>query len=106
MTKDQFNEKWPMSKIPDSIRQVAVAWGDAHHWFIEDKVKLAQDILEATDKLMSENIMKQALAFSEWNCKELWSTHGSLWYPYQDEDNPITGEELYKLWLNTLIPKP
>lgn len=49
--------------------------------------------------IMDEWAIKQALAFSEWNCKGLWSTHGGLWYPYQDEDNPISGEELYDLWL-------
>lgn len=66
MTKEEFNAKWPMTKIPDAIRKVAVVWGDAHEWFIQDKVKLAQDILEATDKLLSEQAEQRSIDFTGW----------------------------------------
>lgn len=43
-----------------------------------------------------------AISFAEWSCKNLWSTHGGLWYSYHDEDNPITGDQLYDLYINPL----
>jgi hypothetical protein len=52
-------------------------------------------------KAMNEYAKQQAIEFSAWNCKDLWSTYNGMWYPYQDEDNPITGEELYNLWLQS-----
>lgn len=52
-----------MTKIPDAIGEVAVAWGDACHLSVEDKVKLAQDILEATDKHLSELSKQQSIEF-------------------------------------------
>lgn len=41
----------------------------------------------------------QAIAFAKWTCERLWSTHDEMWYPYQDEDNPITGDALYDLYI-------
>lgn len=49
-TKKEYMEKWPIDDIPDNIRELAVAWGAPFHLFIEDTVKLARDILEATEK--------------------------------------------------------
>lgn len=81
MTKEEFNKKWPMSKIPDVIRQVAVAWGDAHDWFIADKVKLAQDILEATDKHISEYTKQRVLNFMKWRDDQPGNPQdGSVWW--------------------------
>lgn len=96
-----------MTKIPDAIRQVAVAWGDAHHWFIEDKVKLTQDILEATDKLMSEKIMQQAIAFAEWINDEMYECFPQsdenikFWHDVNGNGN-YTTEDLLKKFLNTI----
>lgn len=107
MTKEEFNKKWPMSKIPDAIRQVAVSWGDAYGWFIEDKVKLAQDILEAIDKHISEVSKQQSILFAKWvmqNCcqdlgnpdEERWSYH-----PMDNEDyEEKSSEELWQLFLS------
>jgi len=104
MTKDQFNKKWPMTKIPDAIREVAVVWGDVHHWFIKDKVKLAQDILEATDKLMSERVKQQAIAFAKFI-----NSYRTDYAPYWDGEHfmnelgeNITTEQLYEKFLNTI----
>jgi hypothetical protein len=64
MTEEEWNKKWPMSKIPDGIREVVVAWSG--HLFIKDKVKFAQDLLEATEKHRLEYAQDQAIAFAEW----------------------------------------
>lgn len=45
---------------------------------------------------------KEAIAFAEWSCKNLWTTNGGMWYPYRDDDNPITGDELYDLFIQSL----
>ena len=64
MTEEEWNKKWPMSKIPDSIREVALAWSG--HLFIRDKVKFAQDLLEATEKYRLEYASMQSVAFLKW----------------------------------------
>lgn len=46
-------------------------------------------------------MVHHALAFSAWTCENLWSHHNGNWYPYQDDDNPISGDELWKLWQNS-----
>jgi len=97
MTKEEFNKKWPMTKIPDSIREVAVTWGDAHHWFIEDKVKLAQDILEATDKHIRELNKQQAIAFAEWMEGRLRLPNGNWRVGHLLEE---TTEERYNKFLS------
>lgn len=113
MTKEQFNKKWPMSKIPEAIREVAVAWGDAHHWFIEDKVKLAQDILEATDKLLLKTVKQQSIAFNEWLSDYGWERcdlngpHSGKWVSDINIQYGFkTISQLYKEFFNTLTPKP
>lgn len=63
MTKEQWDKKWPMSNIPDSIREVVVAWSG--HLFIEDKVKFAQDLLEATEKYRLEYATEQMVRLIE-----------------------------------------
>lgn len=50
---------------------------------------------------MDEHSRQQATAFAEWTCVNLWSTHGGVWYPYQNEDNPITSEQLYDLFIQS-----
>ena len=106
MTKEEFNKKWPMSGIPDSIRKVAVAWGDAYNWFIEDKVKLAQDILEATDKHIQKTTQKQAVAFAEWINGEMYECflhtdeNVKFWHDVNGNGN-YTTEELYTLFLQS-----
>jgi hypothetical protein len=103
MTKEEFNKKWPMSGIPDSIRAVAVAWGDAYGWFIEDKVKLAQDILEATDKHVSKISEQQAIAFAEWITDNGWVHYPSRpgqWADLNTEGRVAPTKELYTLFLS------
>lgn len=41
----------------------------------------------------------QAIAFARWTCEGLWSCYGDDWYEYRNEDNPITGEALYNLFI-------
>jgi hypothetical protein len=53
-TKEEFSKKWPMDEIPDCIRECAVAWATPSKLFIEDTVKLARDMLEATEKYRLE----------------------------------------------------
>lgn len=47
-------KKWPIEAVPDCIRAIAVIWGDAMDLSFGDTVKLARDILEATEKLVSD----------------------------------------------------
>lgn len=96
-----------MSKIPDAIRQVAVSWGDAHHWFIEDKVKMAQDILEATDKLLSLQVKQKIVSFQEWiRSKGLYQDEEyNYWkskHPKRFTMEAKSTEELYEIFLSTL----
>lgn len=68
------------------------------------------DITHGTDvvqvcleRSMEEYARQEAIDFSSWNCKNLWSTYGDMWIPYQDEDNPISGEELYNLYFESKL---
>jgi len=112
MTKDEFNKKWPMSGIPDSIRAVAVAWGDAHNWFIEDKVKLAQDILEATDTRIQNVAELQSIAFTSWIASQEGENKIVLvdgqwyWESDVDGDQPLSEDALYSLFLTHQSPQP
>lgn len=92
-----------MSGIPDSIREVAVAWGDAHDWFIEDKVKLAQDILEATDKSVRKISEQQAITFAEWITDNHYSraTNDRWRITRSISEVEKTTPELYQLFLQS-----
>lgn len=90
-----------MTKIPDAIREVAVARGDACHLSIEDKVKLAQDILEATDKHISELSKQQSIKFAEWmsnNPLDFQPAKGGKWIGA--DLVVLTAAELYPPFLN------
>ena len=90
-----------LKKVNDFIRDIAKLLGedglgfDGISWTVDD-----------FKKAIDQEKRKEAIAFSVWNCENLWSTHGGLWYPYQDEDNPITGEQLYNLYLDHLQSLP
>ena len=51
------------------------------------------------DKAFEEAKKKQAIAFAEWTAQGLWSTYRGQWYQYRNEDNPISGDQLYDIFL-------
>lgn len=38
---------------------------------------------------------QESIAFAEWTAINLWTTYKGKWFEYRNEDNPITGEQLY-----------
>lgn len=80
-----------ISKEQQLIDRIVSNWGNA----------IAMPQMETW---LKEYAKEKGLAFSEWNCKELWSVSDGRWFPYMDEDNPISGDQLWELWeqkLNT-----
>lgn len=55
---------------------------------------------------MDEYAKQQAIDFAKWTAVNLWSVHGANWYPYQDEDNPISADELYNQFIESQNKKP
>lgn len=49
--------------------------------------------------VMDEYAKQQAKEFAKWTAINLWSVHGDNWYPYMDEDNPISASDLYELFI-------
>lgn len=52
-------------------------------------------------KAMDEYAKQQAMEFAKWTAINLWSVHGDNWYPYQNEDNPVSADELYNLFIES-----
>lgn len=50
---------------------------------------------------MDEFAKQQAKDFAKWTAVNLWSVHGDNWYPYLDEDNPISADELYNQFIES-----
>lgn len=65
-TKEEYMKKWPIDEIPDNIRELAVAWGAPFHLFIEDTVKLARDILEATEVNRKDYAKQECIELLNW----------------------------------------
>jgi hypothetical protein len=99
MNKEEYTKKWPMDEIPDNIRELAVAWGEPFNLFIEDTVKLARDILEATEKNKLEYAKQRSIAFAEWmndqDCQ--MTSDGWVRRPLYDAEF-ITIEKLYQIF--------
>jgi hypothetical protein len=76
--------------------------GDA---ICEIEINQIKDPLPAQDPCDESHIdvwaRTQAIAFAKWTCEGLWSCYGDDWYPYRNEDNPITGEQLYDEFLKS-----
>jgi 5,10-methenyltetrahydromethanopterin hydrogenase len=56
---------------------------------------------DALNKAVEEYAKQQAKEFAKWTAINLWSVHGDNWYPYMDEDNPISDSELYELFIES-----
>lgn len=101
MTEEEWNKKWPMSKIPDSIREVVVAWSG--HLFIKDKVKFAQDLLEATEKYRLLYTKSQCIEFTEWRdgmyCPYTQMGNGMWAHTELEEEPNLTTGQLYDLFI-------
>lgn len=46
---------------------------------------------------MTPEVQKR-IDFAKWTARNLWSNHRDLWYQYNNEDNPVTSEELHSIW--------
>lgn len=73
MTHDEAQKKYPMDEIPQEIRKLAVAWcegcGNPLMNDVREKMKLARDILIATEKTKAEAVQKGSIGFAEWKDK-------------------------------------
>ena len=98
MTKEELDEKYPMNKIPDAVRKAAVAWGK--HLFIRDKVKLAQDMMVATEEYRKQ----ECISFAEWINGEMYECflhtdeNVKFWHDVHGNGS-YTTEELYTKFL-------
>lgn len=95
-----------MGKIPDAVRKAAVEWSS--HLFIRDRVKLAQDMLEATEEYRNDYAEQQAIAFVEWidkNATRSMEKGKWIYYATNADYNAIhTTSELYTLYKQTIKP--
>jgi len=105
-TKEEFSKKWPIDEIPDCIRECAVAWAKPFNLFIEDTIRLARDMLEATEMHKKEYSKSKAIDFADWLFETHWRKHPdeeNLWYlPSDDFDIPPeekSSNELYAIFI-------
>lgn len=56
---------------------------------------IAADIYKAMDEFAKQ----QAVAFAKWTAENLWTVFDDNWYPYQDEDNPVSAAHLYSQFI-------
>ena len=49
-----------------------------------------------------EYAKKTAIGFAKFTCERLWTCFADKWFPYMDGDNPISGEQLFELYLQSL----
>lgn len=58
---------------------------------------IAADIYKAMD----EYAKQQAIAFAAYTAENLWAVYSKtgMWYQHMNEDNPITGEQLYNQFI-------
>jgi len=106
MTNADLEKKYPMTEIPDAVREAAVAWGP--HLFIRDKVKLAQDMMLATEAARNEYAKQVAIGFAEWAGNYRWTYNPmtKLWSNYDDNiERKIQTDQLFEKFLLTLQPK-
>lgn len=65
---------------------------------LEDRVDMWER--GCIEQAMDEYAKEVGIDFSRWCCEGLWTSSGGMWYPYRDEDNAITGEQLFELYIN------
>lgn len=64
-----------------------------------------QNLLEQNDKQAYLHRMafakEQAIAFAAYTAENLWTVYSrtGMWYQHMNEDNPITGEQLYNQFI-------
>jgi hypothetical protein len=102
-TKEEFARKWPMNEIPDCIRECAVAWANAFDYLsLEDTVKLARDMLEATEKYKLEYAKQQVVSVLKWVTDEkspFAIMYGDQEQRFADNEREYTPEEVYSLFI-------
>lgn len=58
-------------------------------------------IIEAAHTSMDVFAKQQAIDFAKWTAENLWTVYGDQWYPYRDEDNPISADQLYAQFIKS-----
>lgn len=52
---------------------------------------------------MDQHAMRIAISFAEFTAQNLWTVHNGRWFEYRNEDNPISGEQLYNLFVQDIL---
>lgn len=88
--------------VRDGNMFACFAEGDAYCEVEVSKIKAPLPETTPQDEHHIDVISRErAIVFAKWTCESLLTCHGNMWYPYQDEDNPITGEQLYEEFLKS-----